>query len=123
MCLVSNIGDMYGKDKWPQQPWYPQQPTEPSALGGYIRSHITRAEFEALKKEVTDLRALLKIAKDYDEKEDTYTSPIGFITKKLELPLYEWQEDAVTPLEFAAYGSNIVQISVWPRTKAARAAG
>jgi hypothetical protein len=44
--------------------------------------------------------------------EDTYTSPIGFITKKLELPLYEWQEDAVTPLEFAAYGSNIVQISV-----------
>jgi hypothetical protein len=44
--------------------------------------------------------------------EDTYTSPIGFITKKLELELYPWQEDAVTPLEFAAYGSNIVQISV-----------
>jgi hypothetical protein len=33
--------------------------------------------------------------------EDTYTSPIGFITKKLELPLYEWQGDAVTAVALA----------------------
>src|SRR5205085_11948203 len=42
---------------------------------------------------------------------DTATTPIGFIETVLELPMYDWQQDAVFRLEFAGWGKPIVQIS------------
>jgi phage terminase large subunit len=39
------------------------------------------------------------------------SSPIGFITRVLGLPMYDWQKDAVARLELAGWGKPIVQIS------------
>lgn len=68
MCVVSMIGDHY-RDIWttPQRDgWHipVQQPTGPIILP----SPISREEFDALKKEVMEMKALLKRAKDYDER-------------------------------------------------------
>ena len=63
MCVVSNIGDNYRDsfpDRWPSIPVYPN--TWPS------KSEVTKAEFEALKKEVEELKKLLLAAKEYDKK-------------------------------------------------------
>ncbi len=61
MCMVSVIGDLY-KDKWEPKPWFP----DPYP---YIQNEgITRAEFDALRKDVQDLKKLLEMAKDYDRK-------------------------------------------------------
>lgn len=63
MCVVSFIGDHY-RDKWNDTyPWRQQQqssymqPQKPSQL-----------EFDKLKKEVEELKELLRKAKEYDEK-------------------------------------------------------
>jgi hypothetical protein len=58
MCVVSMIGDHF-HDKWNQPPYnqYWQD-----------LSKITRQEFDALKKEVEEMKELLKKAKLYDEK-------------------------------------------------------
>lgn len=63
MCVVSMVGDYYSK-KW--APWEPYIPTTvtPSIT---ITSGISQEEFDALKKEVADLKELLKAAKKYDE--------------------------------------------------------
>lgn len=62
MCVVSMVGDYYG-DKW-RQPYQPYiQPitiTHPP--------EISKEEFEKLKKEVLEMKELLKRAKAYDEK-------------------------------------------------------
>lgn len=58
MCTVSMIGDHFN-EKWKQPP-YQQIFTNIPA--------VSRAEFEALKKEVEEMKALLKRAKEYDEK-------------------------------------------------------
>lgn len=69
MCAVSMIGDHYA-DKWRDQypgigiPWQspPLWPlTPPTAI-------IIRAEFDALKRDVEEMKALLKRAKEYDER-------------------------------------------------------
>ena len=57
MCTVSMIGDHFN-DKWKQQPYQQLFTNIPE---------ITKAEFEALKKEVEEMKALLKRAKIYDE--------------------------------------------------------
>lgn len=57
MCTVSMIGDHFN-DKW-KQPFYQQTFTN--------IPEITKAEFDALKKEVEEMKALLKRAKIYDE--------------------------------------------------------
>ena len=44
--------------------------------------------------------------------DDILTTPVGFIEGILGLPLYEWQDNAVMPLERAGYGLPLVQISV-----------
>lgn len=56
MCTVSMIGDHY-RDKW--MPVYPAPSINIPA--------VSREEFEALKREILDLKALLKKAKKYDE--------------------------------------------------------
>lgn len=82
MCTVSMIGDHY-RDKWEPRPWFPgispmmpgvpitpsmpYQPMAPS-VGAIPMPPISRAEFDALKKEVEEMKALLKRAKEYDER-------------------------------------------------------
>ncbi len=63
MCTVSMIGDFYG-DKWRDRSWYvPSFPHIPQTP-----SQITRDEFDELKREVADMKELLKRAKEYDER-------------------------------------------------------
>ncbi len=66
MCVVSNIGDQYGRDfpdRWPGVYPAPKPPGEPVKIE--INS-ITREEFDALKAEVEELRELLQAAKKFD---------------------------------------------------------
>lgn len=70
MCVVSMIGDYYN-DKFRPQPWYPQQPLQPlnpSIPMEFNLNVITREEFDALKRDVAEMKELLKRAKIYDEK-------------------------------------------------------
>ena len=60
MCVVSYIGDDWQNGfpmRWPSVPAAPAYPIP----------EISRAEFEALKREVEALKELLKQAKKYDE--------------------------------------------------------
>jgi hypothetical protein len=63
MCSVSMVGDYYGQ-KWGIQPGLG------GGLGGLggLGSAPTMADFEALKREVMDMKELLKRAIDYDKK-------------------------------------------------------
>ena len=79
MCTVSNIGDNYRDNfapRWPNVPVWPHQPVgvpypaQPSIPGQPLvinTSEVTREEFNALKKEVEELKQLLKAAKKFDE--------------------------------------------------------
>lgn len=59
MCVVSMVGDYYG-DKWTRQyPAYTVTYTTPV--------EVSREDFDALKKEVEEMKELLKRAKAYDE--------------------------------------------------------
>ena len=58
MCVVSMVGDHFG-DKW-NQPNYQQWFSD--------LNKVTREEFEALKKEVEEMKALLKKAAEYDKR-------------------------------------------------------
>lgn len=66
MCAVSAIGDNFRDSfpgRWPNFQIPPALPgAVPGALGG-----VSRLEFEALKREVQELRALLLAAKKFDE--------------------------------------------------------
>ncbi len=79
MCTVSNIGDSYRDNfppRWPNVPVWPAQPTgvpypsQPGIPGQPViidTSGVSKQEFEALKKEVEELKQLLKAAKKFDE--------------------------------------------------------
>lgn len=76
MCVVSFIGDHY-RDKWrPYHPLVPNNPFVPySAPAAPIQyttfsAGVSQEEFDALKKEVLEMKELLKKAKIYDEKND-----------------------------------------------------
>lgn len=62
MCMVSNIGDQYHGYFRPTK-WYPNP-------GPYFKANpeVTKAEFEALRKEVMEMKELLKRAKAFDER-------------------------------------------------------
>jgi hypothetical protein len=65
MCSVSMVMDHYA-DKWKdwhQQPLAPQ----PGSLSGFY-NYPTRAEFDALRKEVQDMKELVKRAVEYDKR-------------------------------------------------------
>lgn len=83
MCTVSMIGDHYA-DKWRDKPWYPTvEPAKPLAPQFHIPAvQISREEFEALKREVEEMKALLKRAKEYDERNN---EPGCEIEEKMEL--------------------------------------
>ena len=71
MCMVSNIGDGWMRDAPKTYPWvapllpiHPQtDEREPIKIG----SDVSREEFEALKRDIEELKELLLAAKKYDE--------------------------------------------------------
>lgn len=67
MCVVSNVGDYYGRtipDRWPN--WFPQKnPVVP--IVPIVPAGVPQHEFDALKQEVEKMKELLKKAKDIDE--------------------------------------------------------
>ena len=78
MCTVSNIGDGYRDNfppRWPNVPVWPQQPTgvpyppQPNIVPDptVYAPLVSKQEFDALKKEVEELKQLLKAAKKFDE--------------------------------------------------------
>ncbi len=61
--MVSNIGDGFKEaftQKWPGWPTQPDQP--------FHISQVSREEFDALKREMEELKKLLQAAKKFDEK-------------------------------------------------------
>lgn len=78
MCAVSNIGD-YWKDQLPKKhPWvapytdpgYPSVPAYPIDRGSLQPTPpgVTQEQFNELKKEMEELKKLLKAAIEYDKK-------------------------------------------------------
>lgn len=65
MCMVSNIGDVYGK-KYPEYPWYPTIPDNPTPVT-ITQIGVSQAEFDVLKKEMEELKKLLLAARKFDE--------------------------------------------------------
>lgn len=73
MCVVSMVSDHY-KDKWSDQSWI--QPTVPypntngdigTGIASWpINQQITRAEFDAFRKEFQEFKKLVERAKQYD---------------------------------------------------------
>lgn len=61
MCVVSMIGDHYN-DKFDPLRQYMQQ-----GIASTLNYGVSQAEFDKLKKEVEEMKALLKRAKLYDE--------------------------------------------------------
>ncbi len=67
MCIVSNIGTDYARtfpERWPN---IPIQIPQPNATTITYEMPVTRTEFNALRKEIEELRKLLVAAKAYDE--------------------------------------------------------
>lgn len=63
MCVVSMVGDHYG-DQWrPRYPTYPAYPNTPT----FPEPGSTQQEFDELKRQVEEMKELLKRAKRYDE--------------------------------------------------------
>ena len=62
MCVVSNVGDYFGRTMPERYPF-----VETSGTITFV-GQVSRAEFDALKKEVEALRELLLAAKKFDEK-------------------------------------------------------
>ncbi len=63
MCVVSMVGDHYN-DKWEPYRKYIQTGIFPT----YTPPQVSKEEFDSLKKEVENMKELLKRAKIYDEK-------------------------------------------------------
>jgi hypothetical protein len=59
MCVVSMVGDHY-QDKWQDLPGIASWPLHP-------QPEISRQEFDQLKRDVEEMKALLQRAKKYDE--------------------------------------------------------
>jgi hypothetical protein len=63
MCVVSMIGDHYGERIPQQYPWVVQ----PNVNTNPLYSPVTREEFNSLKRDIEEMKALLLRAKQYDE--------------------------------------------------------
>lgn len=60
MCVMSMVSDHYN-EKW-------NKPNYIDLLKTFDPINVSRSEFEHLKKEVEEMKDLLKRAKEYDEK-------------------------------------------------------
>jgi hypothetical protein len=63
MCIVSNVGD-WGRDELPKRfpDWLPQSPADK-----WTPTPPSREEFDRLRKEIEELKAMLKKAKELDK--------------------------------------------------------
>lgn len=64
MCVVSMLGDDWGRrfpKSWPEIPLTPDRPLI------NLDNYITKEEFNKLKNEVEELKKLLLAAKEYDK--------------------------------------------------------
>lgn len=64
MCMVSNVGDGWAENfpqKWPQFP----EPI-PAESAPFINQGVSQADFDALRKEVQELKKLLEAARKFD---------------------------------------------------------
>lgn len=61
MCTVSMVGDHY-RDMWRPNPWYSS--VTPNGLDSYV--FVSKREFDELKRQVDEMKALLTRAKEYD---------------------------------------------------------
>lgn len=59
MCVVSNMGDHYNQKF--------NQPDYTNFFSNIQTGNVTRSEFEAVKKELEEMKAILKRAKLYDQ--------------------------------------------------------
>lgn len=64
MCVTSFVGDVY-RDRWIER--YPQTIPQVTTTGTFVYTGIGREEFDALKREVEEMKELLIAAKRYDE--------------------------------------------------------
>jgi len=64
MCAVSMITQYYS-DKWNK--WWPEEWAPTSFVPAHPPTFLDIGEVEALRKEVEDLKGLLKVAKKYDK--------------------------------------------------------
>jgi hypothetical protein len=66
------VGDHYRDKWWPTYPLQPfQQPSGPGQTTTVVfpmPAPVSREEFDALKRDVEEMKALLKRAKEYDER-------------------------------------------------------
>jgi len=60
------VGDFY-RDTWQPKPWFHNFGTSGGGVTLQLPS-ITREEFDELKRQVLEMKELLKRAKDYDER-------------------------------------------------------
>lgn len=70
MCVASMVSTDWINRTQPTWPSLPSMPTYPPIVGGVYTIPTdgpTRAEFDALKKEMEELKQLLLAAKKYDE--------------------------------------------------------
>ena len=68
MCVVSNVGDYFGRtlpQDYPDWYWFPVKPiTYPQhPIVPIVPAGVSQQEFDALKKEVEKMKKLLKKAK------------------------------------------------------------
>lgn len=64
--MVSNIGDSWGHTFPKNFPNFWPQP-QPQGDTHYVQIGVSQAEFDALKREVEELKKLLKAAKSFDD--------------------------------------------------------
>ena len=75
MCVVSMVGDHFN-DKWKDWPWGTSPSPNPQAYPNPIQPDwenllnppVRKSDFDALKKEVEEMKELLKKALEYDKK-------------------------------------------------------
>ena len=65
MCVVSMVSDYWKDNNLPKYPNW--NPGGISSAGLYPPPQVTREEFEALRKDVLELKELLKAAKKFDD--------------------------------------------------------
>lgn len=72
MCVMSMVADTWTGDWWKREivtPYTPPSPLQPADTPEWVKAFVgavTRAEFEALKKEIAELKELLKAAGRFD---------------------------------------------------------
>lgn len=79
MCTVSMVGDHYN-EIFKQRNWYPQITSFPNAQQAI--QPVTRQEFDELKRQVEEMKALLARAKEYDERNN---EPECEVEEKMEI--------------------------------------